>query len=244
MNKLQYIDEFTKALAEYKLSSSAQKTLSDMRLCLLVAASSSGRNTIIRELIETGDYHFIVSDTTRQPRENDGVFEQNGREYWFRDEAGMLEDIREGNFLEAAVIHKQQVSGISIRELKNAHDDNKIAVTDVEVDGAAHVHRAKPDTHIIFIVPPSFEVWLDRFHRRGRLPDDEVRRRLESAANEFSEAIACDYYKFVVNDDLSEAVAKVYEITKVGIVNRADQLHGRATIETLLKDTVSYLSKK
>lgn len=244
MNKLQYIAEFTNALADYTLSSSAQKTLSDMRLCLLVAASSSGRNTIIRELLKTGDYHFIVSDTTRQPRENDGVFEQNGREYWFRDEDSMLEDIREGNFLEAAVIHNQQVSGISIRELKKAHDDHKIAITDVEVDGAAHVHRAKPDTHIIFIVPPSFDVWLDRLHLRGQLPEDEVRRRLESATNEFSEAIACDYYKFVVNDDLSEATAKVYEITKRGIVDPNDQSHGRATIETLLKDTDRYLADK
>jgi len=75
----------------------------------LVAITSSGRNTLIRELLKTGEYHFIVSDTTRKPRTNDGVMEQSGVEYWFRDEDEVLQDVKDGKFLEAAVIHSQQV---------------------------------------------------------------------------------------------------------------------------------------
>ena len=44
------------------------------------------------------------SATTREPRENNGILEQNGREYFFRDETEMLADIKAGNFLEAEVI--------------------------------------------------------------------------------------------------------------------------------------------
>src|SRR5947209_4084329 len=122
MNELVHKAEFHTLLADYKLSKASLLTLSQTKLVLLVAPTSSGRNTIIRELLKTGDYYFIVSDTTRKPRVNDGIPERDGVEYWFRSEEEVLEDIKQGKYLEAAVIHEQQVSGISIRELQKANE--------------------------------------------------------------------------------------------------------------------------
>ena len=130
MNELRQLTEFQDLLANYQLSKGALQTLSQTQLVLLVAPTSSGRNHLIRELMKTDDYYYIVSDTTRRPRTNDGIMEQSGVEYWFRDEADVLSDIRDGKYLEAAVIHQQQVSGISIRELQKATDLGKIAITD------------------------------------------------------------------------------------------------------------------
>src|ERR1700689_1309052 len=118
MNELVHGAEFRSALRDYHLSKAALQTLSQTKLVILVAPTSSGRNTIIWQLLKTGDYYFIVSDTTRQPRINDGKLERDGHEYWFRSEAEVLTDIQQGKYLEAAVIHNQQVSGISIRELQ------------------------------------------------------------------------------------------------------------------------------
>src|SRR5690348_10605533 len=107
MNQLQHQAEFRKALADYRISDAGKKLLRDIRLLLFVAPSATGRNTIIQELVKTGNYHFIVSDTTRQPRMNNGVLEENGREYWFRSEEEMLDEIEHGDFIETAVIHNQ-----------------------------------------------------------------------------------------------------------------------------------------
>src|SRR5665213_1025428 len=104
-NKLVRIAEFRTALEGYHLSKAALQTLSQTELVLLVAPSSTGRNTIIWELLKIGDYHFVVSDTTRKPRVNDGLLEQSGREYWFRSEQEVLTDIQQGKYLEAAIIH-------------------------------------------------------------------------------------------------------------------------------------------
>src|SRR4051812_45219052 len=112
MNELKHKDDFEKVLAGCQLSDGAKQTLAQTKLLLLVGPSSSGRNTIINELVAEGGYHYIVSDTTRQPRVNNGVLEQDGREYWFRTEEDILADLQAGNFLEAAIIHDQQVSGI------------------------------------------------------------------------------------------------------------------------------------
>ncbi len=241
MNDLQYSEQFHRYLDNYRLSEAAAKKIAKLRLVLLVGPSSSGRNAVIRELLKTNEFHWIVSDTTREPRINDGVPEVNGREYWFRSDEEVLEDIKTGHYLEAAIIHKKHVYGISVRELNKALADNKIAITDVDVVGAANIHKAKPDTLVMFVIPPSFPVWIERLHHRGVLPEEEVRRRLESALQEFQAALEEDFYVYVVNDKLDDAAAKMYELAKFGRIDPIEQEKARALVEHLLRDTRAYL---
>jgi guanylate kinase len=243
MNKLTRLSEFQDVLKHYKHSANAIEVLQKTRLVLLVAPSSSGRSTVIRHLLKTGDYHFIISDTTRQPRTNDGVLEQNGREYWFRSEQDVLAELQAGEFLEAAVIHNQQVSGITIRELEKAYGANKIAITDIEVVGAENIYRMKPDVQLLFMVPPSFDEWLKRLHNRGVLPEDEIRRRLESAVNELQVALNADHYTFVVNGKIAETTELLYLMTKEKLAAEAEGIVGKMLAETLLHATKAYLAQ-
>lgn len=243
MNQLVHADEFREALKGYRLADAAKKILKDVRLALFVAPSASGRNTIIRELVKTGRYHFIVSDTTRQPRVNNGVLEQNGREYWFRSEDEVLGEIQRGEFLEAAVIHNQQVSGISVRELVKAKDDNKVAITDIEIIGAANVHRLKPETTIIFMVPPSFDIWLERIHSRGTMAPDEFMRRMESAERELSTALRADYYRFILNDTVLGTAAEVDAFLTSGNYDPFKERLVRQTAENLYREVELYLGE-
>ena len=237
MNELKYLDEFQTLLSDYKLSKQALQALSQTRLVLLVAPTSSGRNRLIRELMKTDDYYYIVSDTTRQPRSNDGVMEQSGVEYWFRDEADVLDDIRGGKYLEAAVIHKQQVSGISVRELKLATDKGKIAITDAEIAGIDNAIKLKPDTLGIFVLPPSFDEWQRRLHHRGDMHSEEYKRRMESAVVELSAALEHDYYRFVINDDIAGAVQQINAIAKLDTYTSEQHSVGRHLAEQLLLET-------
>lgn len=241
MNKLEHISEFRAALKDYSLSKVALHTLSQTKLVLLVATTSSGRNTVLREVVKTGDYHFIVSDTTRKPRVNDGILEQNGREYWFRTEEEMLAEIQAGHFLEAAIIHDQQVSGISVRELELAAKDDKIAITDAEIAGADNAKKYKPDTVTIFVLPPSFEEWQRRLKHRGDMDEQEFKRRMQSAAEEYKHALERDYYQFVVNDDVTSAAAQVNRLAKLETINEAEQQAARNLAEQLLVSTETLL---
>lgn len=237
MNKLARIDEFREILDRYHLSKTTLQTLSQTKLVLLVAPTSSGRNTIIRELLKTGDYHFIVSDTTRQPRVNDGQTEQNGHEYWFRTENEILADLRQGKYLEAAIIHDQQVSGISIRELEKARDESKIAITDAEIEGADNATRLKPDTITIFVLPPSFEEWQRRIKHRGVMTTEEFKRRMQSACRELDTALERDYYQFVINDSIENSVSQINHISKLETRDEAMQIQARGLAERLLLST-------
>lgn len=223
MNKLVHLQEFQQVLSDYRMSDEASALLASTPLVVLVAITAAGRNTIINELVKSSDYHFVVSDTTRQPRANDGVMEQSGVEYWFREEEDLLADLKAGLFLEAAVIHGQQVSGISLRELQAAHDKHKIAITEIEVQGVQSIINHSPDALLpVFIVPPSYQLWIDRWTKRGTITEEERRRRMMSARDELTIALADERYQFVVNDQLDVAVKDVDSIAKSRSANGKD----------------------
>jgi len=228
---LQHLDAFNAVLKGYHVSAPARRTLDQTRFVLLVGPSSSGRNTIINQLLKTGKYHFIVSDTTRPPRMNDGVREEDGVQYWFRAETDMLADLKEGKFLEAEVIHAQQVSGISIRELEKAHQNHKIAITDIDIGGVLNVVQAKPDTAVILIVPPDYDEWKRRLRARSKMSDAEYQRRIETAFRILSEP-AVPGFNIVVNDNLADAVQRVDAIAH-GHTDAALQAHGAALVQQL-----------
>ncbi|MBC7581685.1 hypothetical protein H7097_02330 [Aeromicrobium sp.] len=243
MNELKQIDLFRKVLTNYQLSDSAKATLSATKIVLLVGPTSSGRNTIIGELVKSGGYHYVVSDTTREIRVKDGVpTELNGREYWFRREDDVLADLQKGEFIEAAIIHEQQVSGPSIREIEAAHKADQVAITDIETTGEATIRALKADVITIFIVPPSFDEWMARMENRGNLPDDEVRRRLQSAISELTIALSHDDFWIVVNDTFVQTAEKIHSAVQQGANTAEEQAHGLRVAEELLAATKAHLA--
>lgn len=222
VNQLHHIDTFDQLLVDYAPSDDTIKKLQSIPLTLLLGVSSSGRNTIISELIKTGEYHFIVSDTTRKPRINNGILEQNGREYWFKTEEQVLDGLRNGRYVEAEVIFRQQVSGIHINEIEKAAQVSQIAINEVDKGGIQNILSLKPNTTVIFLLPPSFDEWQHRMRRRGEMEDREFVRRMTTARDIFALA-SYQPFTFVINDDLGDTVAQVHEVAH-GKKARTDQI--------------------
>ncbi|MBX4201471.1 hypothetical protein KW803_01055 [Candidatus Saccharibacteria bacterium] len=223
MAQLKHYQDFKDTLETYHVSSHAQEIISNLKLVLLLAPSSGGRNTIIRHQVKTGKYSYIVSDTTRQPRINDGVLEQNGQEYWFKTEEEFLADLKAGEYLEAEIIHGQQVSGISIRELQRARQEGKIAITDIELLGMHNVVRSKPDTVAIMLLPPSFEEWQRRLASRGAMRPDEFKRRLQTAQKILEDGLREDYYQYVISENIEQSGGIIDAIVE----GKSNPHHGR-----------------
>lgn len=215
MKTLRHKKEFEKVLANYRVSKDAINTLAKINFVGLVGVSSSGKDTIMKKLDETGKYHIVVSDTTRAPRTNNGVIERDGVEYWFKSEEEMLLNLQKGLLLEAEIIHKQQVSGIRVEELKRAEALNKIAINAVDPAGIANILAIKPDTIIILIIPPNFIQWLERLSKRGRMDLLEIQRRAATFPKVFQllqkypKSIHC-----VVNNELEQTVVNVEAIAE------------------------------
>lgn len=229
--------EFIDALTHYQPSAETITLLKEMPLVILLGVTGGGRNTIIDKLVKTGRYHFIVSDTTRPPKVRNGKLEQNGVEYYFRTEDEVLADIKAGKFLEAELIHDQQVSGNSVREIVEAHNSGKIPINEVDLGGTDAIAAVKPDTLFLFVVPPNFSEWMRRLHTREDISEQELYNRMQTAVKILRTVLATDRFVFVVNDDLNSVVETVDDYVK-GKKHNQHNAHARQVTIELLAETL------
>jgi guanylate kinase len=148
------------------------------------------------------DDRFVLSRswTTRAPRSGEGP-----NAYTFVDRATFEQNIANGGFVEWAEYHGN-LYGTPVPDPK----DPRHLVLVIETKGARNIVDRFPDASVIVIVPPSVEELEARLRRRG---DDEehVVRRLQAAKDELEAGLALTD-QFVVNDDLTQAVAEVRRI--------------------------------
>ena len=208
---------------QYSPSDATIELVKNTPILLLVGVSGAGKGSIQERLLETDGYHSIVSHTTRKPRENDGVMEQNGREYHFIDLAEAEKMLDDGAFVEAK-FYSGNVYGTSAAEIQRSHDEHRIAMTDIEVQGIAEYEAIKPDIMAVYVVPPSYELWQERLRKRydGRVDAADLERRMKTAKLELQEALIKPYYRFVINDDLTEA-AKIVDAIAHGSDTKNDE---------------------
>ena len=209
--------------------------LNKIQLTLLVAPTAAGRNSVIKHLVDLGDYHYIISDTTRPPRRNNGKLEKNGQVYWFKKESDFLGSLRKGEYIEAAVIHNQQASGININELIKASNENKYAITDIDFVGCSSILSLSKNVVPIFLLPPSFDVWMDRLNGRGVLSKDELQRRLFSAKKELNFALDNTNLTYVINNDLDDTVHKIDNLVRCNKILE-NQNKAKKLIKELLRN--------
>lgn len=232
---LKDIQAFHDALVDYKVSDHAQRILDNARLVVMSGLAGGGRNTIINRLVEQYDYFFLVSDTTRPPKMRDGRMEQDGVNYYFRKEEDMLHDIQNGEFVEAEVIHNQQVSGTSVREVERASQSGKIAIAETEFGGINNILQIKPDAFAIALLPPSYDEWIRRFRERETIHEQEFINRVMTAEKVLKNMLEKPFFKFVINDDIERCVQAVRDIVENGVYSNETHEIGRQIAQDILE---------
>ena len=200
-------------------------------IVVLSAPSGAGKTSIAHGLMRLRkDVGFSVSATTRAPRQG----ERDGRDYHFISRKRFMALKSQGKFLEYAR-YGGEWYGTLKSEIKRIHDLGRHVLLDIDVQGARRVRKAYPPPMSvnIFVLPPTPTALLRRLRRRRSESLESLRRRVEIATSELTEAMSFEYS--VVNDRLSDAVADVSMIVDAeehrAIRNRAlgKQLRGMAS---------------
>jgi guanylate kinase len=209
------IDDSLKAkVASYQPSAKVLELLGKTKILLLVAISGAGKDTVKHHLLQTGQYHHIISHTTRAPRTNDGVMERDGADYHFIGLAAADKMLDSDAYIEADV-YAGNIYGTSVGEIRQAFEEDKIATTDVTIQGAEDYLGLAPNAKVVFLLPPSYDVWVERLMARyhGKPPQaHDLYLRMTTAIDEIEKAISSDKYYIVINDDLNDTVELVDEI--------------------------------
>jgi guanylate kinase len=219
-------------VASYSMPDIAKQLIGSGEVTILCGVTASGKNTIANYLVSHGNYAHVVSHTTRPPRENHGILEQNGLEYWFVNPEQMLELVEQHAFIEVKAIHGETCYGTSISSVKQVIDAGKHPVVEIDVQGALELTEAVPKLRPLFILPPSFEEWMQRLGTRGSLSDGERERRLRSASMEIETALDHPSFILTVNHDVEQTSAEIIRGVDSSPGTQADH---RVLAESLLE---------
>lgn len=214
---------FEEVLAKYHVSDRAREALAKTALVILGGVAGGGRNTVINYLVDHYNFDFIVSDTTRPPKLRDGKMEVHGVNYFFRSEEEMLDELRSGEFVEAELIHDQQVSGTSIREIERIAAEGKIPIGENEFGGIDAIARAKPDTTVIGLLPPNYEEWIRRLSAREEMDEREFINRLRTAEKILTNMLSKPYFQYVINNTVEQAAEDIRYIVEHPGENRESE---------------------
>lgn len=223
-------------IATYKPSVETLAIVRSTTIVLLVGVSGAGKDSLIKQLLKSERYHEIISHTTRAPRMNRGVLEENGREYHFINMHEAERMIDEHAFVECKM-YSGNLYGTSVAEILLAHYDSKVAVTDIEVQGVAEYKEIDLGIKAIFVLPPSFEVWQQRILNRyeGQLDEADYARRMATARVELKKALSSDYFYYLINDDLEVAAKAVDELVILDEIDPDAQKQARQVADSLLE---------
>ena len=172
-------------------------------LVIVSAPSGCGKSTVLHRVMELREkLCFSVSATTRAPRSG----EREGIDYFFVSRETFDEMVKNGEFLE----HAEYVG--NCYGTPKAAVDEKLAqgwdvYLDIDVQGAMQIKAQRPETLMIFLMPPSLEELERRLVTRGTDSAEVIRGRLKQAEEELKLRDRFDFT--VVNDEVDRAAEEI-----------------------------------
>jgi|SRR3984957_3024697 len=196
------------------MSSTTHKPL----VYIISAPSGSGKSTLVNELLKSvSDLEFSISYTTRAPRGS----ETNGRQYYFVSRPEFEQMIRDDQFLEYAEVFGNYY-GTARRFLREAEQNGRDLLLDIDVQGAAQIQHKLPNATSIFILPPNRKVLEERLRKRSEDSGEVIQSRLIAASREIENY---DRYNFIlINDHLEDSIDLLQAIVRSERLQRAGQL--------------------
>uniref|UniRef100_A0A7N0VKE5 guanylate kinase n=2 Tax=Kalanchoe fedtschenkoi TaxID=63787 RepID=A0A7N0VKE5_KALFE len=188
----------------------------DLKPVVISGPSGVGKGTLISKLMEDfpTKFGFSVSHTTRAPRQK----EQNGVHYHFSERSAMEKDIKDGKFLEFALVH-DNLYGTSVEAVEVVADAGKRCILDIDVQGARQVRASPLGATFIFIRPPSFAELENRLRARGTETEEQVQKRLRNAKAEIEQGLSSGIFDHILeNDDLEECYRNLKKLLGLDVI--------------------------
>jgi guanylate kinase len=193
-------------------------------LFCVAAPSGAGKSSLVKALLELDSRLAVsVSHTTRAPRGQ----EQDGREYWFIDQAAFRGMIERGEFFEWAEVHGNLygTSRLAIQDRLNRGED---VVLEIDWQGASQIKSLFPHAVLIFILPPSWDELRLRLQRRGEDPPAIIEQRMANARIEVAQARQFDFV--IINALFETALFDLKTVVHSQRLRYAAQLRNRSQV--------------
>ena len=184
--------------------------LSEPLLIVISGLSGAGKDSIINRMKERNQpFHFVVTVTTRPPRDN----EVEGADYFFITQEQFTHMVERGELLEYAWLY-DHYSGVPKEQVKQALASGKDVVLRLDVQGDATIQSLFPEALLIFLTVEDEAELRHRLSTRRTEPLDKLEARIAKARQELECIESFDYIVLNPRDRLDEAVNTITSIIK------------------------------
>ncbi|MEL7090588.1 MAG: guanylate kinase [Pseudomonadota bacterium] len=198
-------------------------------LIILSSPSGAGKSTLARRLRDWDpQLRFSISATTRAPRPG----EVDGDHYHFVSDDAFKTQVSNGGMLEHAHVFGN-FYGSPKAPVANAIDEGCDVLFDIDWQGAQQIRNSSLGQHTlsIFLLPPSIPELRRRLESRAQDDAETIARRMHKSWDEISHWDSYDYV--LVNDDLDRTEAQLRTIIEATRLRRLQQPHLTDHVRTL-----------
>lgn len=175
-------------------------------LFIVSGPSGAGKSSVLDIVFsKTENVYFSVSATTRSKRPG----EIDGTHYHFVTKDKFQDMIENGELLEYAQF-VGNMYGTPREPIVEMTKSGKNVFMDIELQGVKQIKEKMPEAVSIFLIPPDLQELEQRLVGRGTDAYDTIRRRIEAAISDCSEAHIFDY--IVINSQIEEAASEILAI--------------------------------
>ncbi|HCS13291.1 MAG: guanylate kinase [Zetaproteobacteria bacterium CG_4_8_14_3_um_filter_59_5] len=175
-------------------------------LIVVSGPSGCGKTSLCAALLQRClNLKLSVSATSRPPRPG----ETDGLHYHFLDLPSFEQQVRDGAFLEHALVHGNGY-GTRLGDVDAMLADGFDVLLEIDWQGASQVGLLRPQACRIFILPPSIEELRRRLSSRGQDDASVIERRVAAAESEIAHAGEAGFR--IINDDFDTALAELQAI--------------------------------
>ncbi len=174
---------------------------------MLAGPTAVGKGSVSAKIrSDHPDVWISVSCTTRRPRPG----EVDGVHYRFVDDATFDAMIADGELLEWAIVHGSARYGTPRGPVEEALRAGRLALLEIDLQGARQVRESMPEALFVFLAPPSWDELVRRLVGRGTESDEERARRLATAVEEI--AAEPEFDVTVVNTEVRAAAEELVSL--------------------------------
>jgi guanylate kinase len=182
------------------------------KLFIIAGPSGVGKGTVISHLKRLHpEWIYPISATTRDPRPG----EKDGETYHFISKDEFEKMIKEKELLEYAIVHQEEFYGTIKAPIIEALKQGRVIIREVDMQGLESIQKVIPKNNLvsIFLTVSGKKDLIDRIQKRGKLPEEEIKRRMESAEREFEKGgEISDYQIPSLNNQISKCVHDVEKV--------------------------------
>ncbi|EGR29211.1 hypothetical protein IMG5_160910 [Ichthyophthirius multifiliis] len=191
---------------------------------IISGPSGVGKGTIIKQLLKEypNIFDFSISYTTRKAQQN----ETDGIEYFFVSKEEFEKEIRNQSFIEYCIFQGEYY-GTHKGKLQSIIQSQKIAILEIDIEGAKKIHKQNPEWNYIYLIPPDLQQLEYRLkqlmlfqylkyiiNRQQNLEEEIYKSRMQSANQELEDYRKLGFYSTIVNEDKDQCIKEIVNFTK------------------------------